>query len=96
MVLLQEEQAHMQSAIEELTKCKGWKRRYVRIEETLTVGKVSDLIAERKSSSCKDGKTPAKRVRAEERCSCCSEVGHNSCTCKVEIENADDINESEV
>jgi hypothetical protein len=40
MVLLQEEQAHMRSAIEELTKRKGQRRRYVRVEEILTVGEV--------------------------------------------------------
>jgi hypothetical protein len=80
----------------ELTKRKGWKRRYVRVEETLTVGEISDLIAEREDSSRKDGKTPAKRVRAERRCGRCGEVGHNSRTCKVEIEDTDDSDESEV
>jgi hypothetical protein len=37
---------------------------------------------------------PAKRVRAERRCSRCSEVGHNSRTCKVEIEDVDNSNAS--
>ena len=96
MVLLQEGQARMQSAIEELTKRKSRKRRYVRAEETLTVGEVSDLIAEREGSSRKDGDTPAKRVRAERHCGRCGEVGHNSRTCKVEIEDADDSEESDV
>jgi hypothetical protein len=36
MVLLQEEQARMRSAIEELTKRKSRKRRYIRVEETLS------------------------------------------------------------
>jgi hypothetical protein len=96
MVLLQEEQARMRSAIEELTKRKGWKRQYVQVEEILTVSEVSDLITKREGGSCKDSKTPAKRVRAERRCGCCGEVGHNSRTCKVEIEDADDSDESEV
>jgi hypothetical protein len=96
MVLLQEEQARMQSATEELTKRKSCKRRYVQVEETLTVSEVSDLITEREGSSRKDGKTPAKRVRAERHCGCCGEVGHNSRTCKVEIEDVDDSKESEV
>jgi hypothetical protein len=30
---------------------------------------------------------PAKRVRAERRCSYCSKVRYNTCTCKVEIED---------
>jgi hypothetical protein len=76
MVLLQKKQACMRSTIEELTKRKSRKRRYVRVEETLTVGEVSDLIAEREGSSRKDGKTPAKRVRAERRCGRCGKVGH--------------------
>jgi hypothetical protein len=96
MVLLQEEQARMRSAIKELTKRKSRKRRYVRVEETLIVSKVSDLIAEREGDSCKEGETPAKRVRAKRRYSHCGEVGHNSRTCKVEIEDVDDSEESEV
>jgi hypothetical protein len=96
MVSLQEEQARMRSAIEELTKRKGRKRRYVRVEKTLTVGEVSDLIAEREGGSREEGETPAKSVRAERRCGRCGEVGHNSRTCKVEIEDADDSEESEV
>ena len=67
MVLLQEEQARMRSAIEELTKRKTHKRRYVRAEGTLTVSEVSDLIAAKEGGSREDGETPAKRVRAERR-----------------------------
>jgi len=86
----------MRSAIKELTKRKSRKKRYVRVEETLTVSKILDLIAKREGSSCKDGETPAKRVRAERRCGCCSEVRHNSRTCKIEIEDEDNSEESEV
>jgi hypothetical protein len=86
----------MRSAIEELTKRKSRKRRYVRVEETLIVGEVLDLIAKREGSSCKDGETPAKRVRAKRYYGRCGEIRHNSYTCKVEIEDADDSEESEV
>jgi hypothetical protein len=86
----------MRSVIEELIKRKGRKRRYVRIEETLTVGEVLDLITKREGSSRKDGETPAKRVRAERHCGRYGEIGHNSRTCKVEIEDVDDSEESEV
>lgn len=96
VVLLQEEQARMRSAIEELTKRKGRKRQYVRVEETLTVGKVSNLIAERAEISCKEGETPAKRVRAKRHCNRCSKTRHISRTYKVEIEDADDSNISKV
>jgi hypothetical protein len=57
---------------------------------------VSNLIAKREGSSCEEGKTPAKRVRAKRRCSCCSKVRYNSCTCKVEIEDIDNSEESKV
>jgi hypothetical protein len=86
----------MRSVIKELIKRKGRKRRYVRVEETLIVGEVLDLIAEREGSSRKDGETPAKRVRAERYCGRCGEIGHNSRTCKVEIEDVDNSEESEV
>jgi hypothetical protein len=84
----------MRSAIEELTKRKGRKRRYIQVEETLIVGEVSDLIAEKEGSSRGDGETPVKRVRAERRCGRCSKTRHNSRTCKVEIEDADDSDDS--
>jgi len=96
IVLLQEEQARMRSAIEELTKRKSQKRRYIRVEETLIVSKVSNLIAKREGGICKEGETPAKRVRAKRRCGRCGEVGHNSRTCKVEIEDRDNSEESNV
>ena len=86
----------MRSAIEELTKRKGRKRGYIRVEENLAVSEVSDLIAEREGSSRKDSKTPAKRVRAERHCGRCGEIGHNSRTCKVEIEDADNSDSSKV
>jgi hypothetical protein len=86
----------MRSAIKELTKRKSCKRQYIRVEETLTVSKVSDLITKREGYSRDNSKTPAKRVRAERHYSRCSEIGHNSRTCKVEIEDVDNSEESEV
>jgi hypothetical protein len=89
MVLLREELARMRNAIEELTKRKTRKRRYIRAEETLTVGEVAGLVAEKEGRGCSKGETPAKRVRIGRRCGCCGEIGHNSRMCKVEIEDAD-------
>jgi hypothetical protein len=94
-VLVQEEIGRLRDAVDTLTKRKTRKRRYVRAEETLTVGEVSDLIAEKEGGSRGDRETPAKRVRPERRCGRCSEVGHNSRTCKVEIEDVDDSDASE-
>jgi hypothetical protein len=84
----------LQDAVNTLTKRKTCKRQYVRVEETLIVSEVSDLITEKEGGSCEDSETPAKRVRAERRCGCYSEVGHNSRTCKVEILDVDDSDAS--
>jgi hypothetical protein len=93
-VLVQEEIGRLRDAVDTLTTRKTRKRRYVRAEETLTVSEVSNLISAKEGGSREEGKTPAKRVRAERRCGRCSEIGHNSRTCKVEIEDVDDSDAS--
>jgi hypothetical protein len=90
MVLLQEEVGRLRDAVEVSTKRKTRKRRYIQAEETLTVGEIADLVAEKEGGGRGSGETPAKRVRAERHCGRCGEIGHNSRTCKVEIEVADD------
>jgi hypothetical protein len=95
IVLVQEEIGRLRDAVDTLTKRKTRRRRYIRAEETLIVGRVSDLIAKKEGSRRKDSETPAKRVRAERRCGRCSEVGHNSRICKVEIEDVDDSGASQ-
>jgi hypothetical protein len=60
----------------------------------MAVSKVSNLITKKESSSCKDGKTPAKKVRVERRYSYYSKIKHNSYTCKVEIEDVDNSDAS--
>jgi hypothetical protein len=84
----------MRSAIEELTKRRTRKRRYVQTEETLTVGEVSDLIAATVQDGRDDGAGPSKRVRVGRRCGTCGETGHNARTCTVEIEDANDSDSS--
>ena len=76
------------------TKRKTCKQRYIRTEETLIVSKVANLITKKEGRGYSKGKTPAKRVRVRQRCRRCSEIGHNSCTCKVEIEDVDASNAS--
>ena len=95
MVLVQEEMGQLRDAIEALTKRKSCKRQYIRTGETLTVSKVSKLIAAKEGSSCNNSKTPAKRVCKERHCGCCRETRHNSRTCKVEIEDVDNSDASE-
>jgi hypothetical protein len=86
---MQEEIGCLQDAVEALTKRKSRKRRYVQTEETLTVSEVTNILIAKDSSSCKEGEKPAKRVRAERRCSRYSKIRHNSRTCKVEIEEVE-------
>jgi hypothetical protein len=95
MVLVQEEISRLRDAVEASTKRKTRKRRYIRAEETLTVGEVADLIAEKEGGGRSKGETPAKRVRVGRRCGRCSEIGHNSRTCKVEVEDASNSEASE-
>lgn len=95
IVLLQEQVGRLQDAVEASTKRKARKRRYVRAEETLTVGEVSDLVATTVVNGRDDSNRLLKRVRAERRCGRCGETRHNSRTCKVEIEDAEDSEESE-
>jgi hypothetical protein len=91
-VLMQEEIGRLQDAVKALTKRKSYKRQYIQAEKTLTVSKVTNLIAAKESSCHKEGKTPTRRARAERRCKRYSEIRYNSRTCKVEIENIEDSN----
>ena len=77
------------------TKRKTRKRRYLRADDTLAVGEVADLIAEREGGGCGKGETSAKRVRRGRRCGGCSKIGHNSRSYKVEIEQRDNNDTSD-
>ena len=52
-------------------------------------------MAVREGSYRDNGEIPAKRVRAVRHCGRCGEKGHNSRTCTVEIEDADNSDTSE-
>jgi hypothetical protein len=95
MVLMREEIGRLRDVVEASTKRKSCKRRYVQTEEALAVGEESDLLAAKDGSARKEGKKPAKKVRAERRCGRCGEIGHNFRTCKVEIEGVEDSDASE-
>jgi hypothetical protein len=92
---MQEEIGRLQDTVEALIKRRARKRRYIRAEETLIVSEVSNLIAKLAGSRRNDSETPVKRVRAERRYGRCGKTRHNSRTCKVEIEDAEDSGESE-
>ena len=91
---MQEEIGCLWDAVEASIKRKTCKRHYIRAEETLTVSEVADLIAEKEGRGRVEGETPAKRVRRQRRCGRCGEIGHNSRTCKVEIEDVDNSDAS--
>jgi NADH pyrophosphatase NudC (nudix superfamily) len=77
--------AGVRKAVAALTEQRSRKRRYIQTEETLTVGNVQDLIAEKDSSSKEAARQPAKRVRKERHCGRCGKTGHNARTCAAEI-----------
>jgi hypothetical protein len=91
---MQEEIDCLQDAIKALTKRKSCKRQYIRAEKTFTVGKVSNLITIKESSSCRDSKTPTKNMREESCCSYFSNIRHNPYTYKAKIENVDNSDAS--
>ena len=62
MVLLQDEMYELKQAIDMLTKRRARKRRYIRLEETLTVSEVLDILAPDTSSIRSDSEGLSKRV----------------------------------
>ena len=95
MVLMRETIHRLEATIEEATKRKSRKRRYVQAEGSQTVGQVADQIVKAEGGSCNEGATSAKRVRSERRCGRCRQVGHNSRTCQVELEDIEDSDDFE-
>ena len=94
MTLMMEEMSTLRAALDESNKRKSRKRRYVRIDKTLTIGEVQEVLAEQGGSSHGDGESASKRVRGERRCGRCKQTGHNARTCAVEIDSASDSSDS--
>jgi hypothetical protein len=61
-VLMQQEIAGLRKAVEIATEVKGQKRKYIQTAETLTVGEIADLIAEKEGGGQKEGGESSKRV----------------------------------
>ena len=93
-MLIMEEISTLKAALDKSNKRKSHKRRYVRTEETLTIGEVQEVIAKQAGSSCGDGKSASKRVRGERRCGRCKQTRHNARTCAVKIDSASDSSDS--
>jgi hypothetical protein len=94
-VLMRQEIAGLRKAVEVATEVRGRKRKYIRAAESLTVGEVADLIAEREGGKQEGGREPVRKVRARRRCGRCGETGHNARTCAVEVVDASDSDKSE-
>ena len=94
-VLMRQEIAGLRKAVEVATEVRVRKRKYIRAAESLTVGEVADLIAEREGGGQEEGGEPAKKVRTQRRCGRCGETGHNARTCAVEIVDPSNSEESE-
>ena len=93
-MLIRVEIVRLNTTTKVVIKRKSYKRCYVQAEEILIVSEVLDLIAEREGGRREEGEELAKRVRAVRRCGCCSKIRHNSRTCKVEIEDANNSDAS--
>ena len=95
ITLIREEVADLREALDTANKRKNRKRRYVRTEETLTVGEVQEVLAKQAGSSRGDDESALKRVRGERRCGRYKETGHNARTCVVETDSTSDSGSSE-
>jgi hypothetical protein len=89
-VLQTREIAGLRKAIEAATEQRSRKRKYIRTEESLTVGDVQDLIAEKECGGGEDAEQPVKRARGQRHCGRCGKTGHNTRTCTAEIVDLDD------
>jgi hypothetical protein len=69
------------------TEQKGCKRKYIYIEDTLTVKEVLNLITLKQVSKQEESKKLVKRAYKKRRCRRCSKIRHNMHTCKVEIKD---------
>ena len=94
-VLQTREIAGLRKAIDAMTEQRSRKRKYIRAEESLTVGNVLDLIAEKDGGGEEVPEQRAKRVRRQRHCGRCGKPGHNTRTCTTEIVEPDDSDASE-
>ena len=84
-VLMRQEMAGLQKAVEVATEVKSRKRKYINTAKTLTVGEVADLIAKKEGGKQEESREPVRRVRTQRRCGRYSETGYNARTCAVKI-----------
>ena len=90
IALMRKEMSSLRQAAETATKRKSRKRKYIHNEETLTVGEMTDMVAPNEVGRQDEDEKCEKKVRTGRRCGRCGNTGHNSRTCQVEIEDAED------
>lgn len=95
MALMRKEMRSLREAAEIAAKRKSRKRKYIRNQETLTVGEMADLVAPNEVGGQEENEKPENKVRTGRRCRRCGNTGHNSRTCQVEIEDSEDSDGSE-
>jgi hypothetical protein len=93
VVLMERENAELRKVASAATERKSRKRKYIRAEETLTVGEVVDSFTLEMSGGQEESNRHRKRARAERHCGRCSGTGHNARTCRVNIQDATDSDE---
>ena len=92
-VLLGNRVAELQAANEAATRRKSHKRKRIQKEGTLTIEEGTRLTSLKEFGARGDGKKGKKKVRVDRgnqtqrHCRRCGEAGHNSRTCKNEVEN---------
>jgi hypothetical protein len=94
-VLQARELAGIRKAMAAMTEQRSRKRKYIWTEESLTIGDVQDLMAEKDCGVREAAKQPAKRVRKDRHCGRCNKTGHNARTCTTEIVDPDNSDASE-
>jgi hypothetical protein len=93
LVLAQKRVSELETANQAATQRRSHKRKRVQKGETLTIEEGERLATLREFGARSDGKKVKKRVRAkvgepsQRHCRRCGEVGHNTRTCKQDIED---------
>ena len=96
LVLAQKEIAELRAANEAANRRKARKRKRLQTQGTLTVeeGQRLNLLKEVGQSNKKqkegDGEHVDEGTKGKRHCKTCGETGHNSRTCKKDVENCDD------
>ena len=92
LVLIRKQVAELQAANEAATCCRSYRRKRIQRRRSLKYGEGVQL-ATQKESNARSGRKKAKKkthmndsTQSSRRCGSCSEAGHNTRTCKKDVE----------